>query len=98
MASAIVYSLIHSCQCWTAGVLELVGGVLMILGLFTRSVAFVMSGFMAFAYFIAHSLRGLWTIANKWELAVLYYFVFLYFSAAGGRPWSVDHVRSNGRP
>ena len=79
------------------GVLELTGGVLMMLGLFTRPVAFVMSGFMAFAYFIAHAPQGFWTIANKGELAVLYCFVFLYFSAAGGGPWSVDHMRSGGR-
>ena len=73
-----------------AGLLELVGGALLLLGLFTRPVAFVLSGLMAFAYFIAHAPQGFWTIANRGELAVLYCFVFLYFAAAGGGPWSVD--------
>jgi putative oxidoreductase len=73
-----------------AGLLELAGGALLLLGLFTRPVAFVLSGLMAFAYFIAHAPQGFWTIANRGELAVLYCFVFLYFAAAGGGPWSVD--------
>ena len=72
------------------GSLELVGGTLLLLGLFTRPVAFVMSGFMAFAYFIAHAPQGFWPLLNRGELAVLYCFVFLYFSAAGGGPWSLD--------
>ena len=76
-----------------AGILELVGGVLMIVGLFTRSTAFVLSGLMAFAYFIAHAPRGFWPILNAGELAVLYCFVFLYFAAAGPGPWSVDAAR-----
>ncbi|TAJ25106.1 MAG: DoxX family protein [Reyranella sp.] len=76
-----------------AGILELVGGVLMILGLFTRSTAFVLSGLMAFAYFIAHAPRGFWPILNAGELAVLYCFVFLYFAAAGPGPWSIDAAR-----
>ena len=75
---------------YIAGVLELVGGGLMIAGLFTRPVAFVLSGFMAVAYFMAHAPQGFWPIINKGELAVLYCFVFLYFSAAGGGPWSID--------
>jgi putative oxidoreductase len=76
-----------------AGILELVGGVLMILGLFTRSTAFVLSGLMAFAYFIAHAPRGFWPILNAGELAALYCFVFLYLAAAGPGPWSIDAAR-----
>lgn len=76
-----------------AGILELVGGVLFILGLFTRSTAFVLSGLMAFAYFIAHAPRGFWPILNAGELAILYCFVFLYFAAAGAGPWSLDAMR-----
>ena len=73
-----------------AGLLELVGGFLLLLGIFTRPVAFVLSGLMAFAYFIAHAPQAFWTIVNRGELAVLYCFVFLYLSAAGGGPWSLD--------
>lgn len=75
-----------------AGVLEFVGGALMLVGLFTRPVAFVLSGLMAFAYFIAHAPQGFWPIANRGELAVLYCFVFLYFAAAGGGPLSLDSL------
>ncbi|NDP43330.1 MAG: DoxX family protein [Aromatoleum sp.] len=74
-----------------SGTLELVGGALILLGLFTRPVAFLLSGLMAFAYFIAHAPQDFWPIVNRGELAVLYCFVFLYFAAAGGGPWSVDH-------
>jgi putative oxidoreductase len=73
-----------------AGVLELVGGALVLVGLFTRPVAFVLSGLMAFAYFIAHAPQGFWPIVNRGELAALYSFVFLYFAAAGGGAWSLD--------
>ena len=73
-----------------AGLLELFGGLLLLLGLYTRPVAFVLSGLMAFAYFIAHAPRGFWPILNGGELAALYCFVFLYLAAAGGGPWSVD--------
>lgn len=73
-----------------AGVLETVGGALLLVGLFTRPVAFVMSGLMAFAYFIAHAPQGFWPIVNRGELAALYAFVFLYLAAAGGGPWSLD--------
>ena len=79
----------------TAGVLELVGGALLVIGLFTRPVAFVLSGLMAFAYFIAHAPRGFYPIVNAGELAALYCFVFLYFAAAGGGAWSVDALRKN---
>jgi len=78
-----------------AGILEVVGGALMLIGLFTRPVAFVMCGFMAVAYFMAHGSQGnvLVPMLNKGELAVLYCFVFLYFSAAGAGAWSVDAMR-----
>ena len=74
-----------------AGLLELVGGFLLLVGLFTRPVAFVLSGLMAFAYFIAHAPNDFWPIVNRGELAALYSFVFLYLAAAGGGPWSLDH-------
>jgi putative oxidoreductase len=76
-----------------AGILELVGGVLIILGLFTRSVAFVLSGLMAAAYFMAHAPRGFYPILNAGELAILFCFVFLYLAAAGPGPWSIDAAR-----
>ena len=75
-----------------AGLFELVGGALIILGLFTRPVAFVLSGVMAFAYFIAHAPQGFWPILNKGELAALYCFVFLYLAAAGAGPLSLDRA------
>jgi putative oxidoreductase len=78
---------------WYTGLLELVGGALLVIGLFTRPVAFVLSGLMAFAYFIAHAPRSFYPIANGGELAVLYCFVFLYFVFAGGGAWSVDAAR-----
>jgi putative oxidoreductase len=73
-----------------AGMLEFVGGMLVLVGLFTRPVAFVLSGLMAVAYFIAHAPRGFWPIENRGELAALYSFVFLYLAAAGAGPWSLD--------
>ena len=78
-----------------AGILEVVGGALILIGLFTRPVAFVMCGFMAVAYFMAHGSQGnvLVPMLNKGELAVLYCFVFLYFSVAGAGAWSVDAMR-----
>jgi putative oxidoreductase len=75
-----------------AGALELVGGALLLVGLFTRPVAFILSGEMAFAYFIAHAPQGFWPILNRGELAVLYCFVFLFLSAAGGGPLSLDRA------
>jgi putative oxidoreductase len=80
-----------------AGILELFGGLLILLGLFTRPVAFLLSGFMAVAYFMAHAPRGFWTLLNAGELAVMYCFVFLYLSVAGGGEWSVDRVLSSRR-
>lgn len=76
-----------------AGVLELFGGLMVLLGLFTRPVAFILSGQMAFAYFMAHAPHGFFPILNRGELAVLYCFVFLYLAVAGGGVWSVDQIR-----
>ncbi len=78
---------------WCAGVLELVGGALVAAGLFTRQAAFVLSGEMAFAYFLAHNPRGFFPLLNGGEAAVLYCFFFLYLSAAGGGAWSLDRLR-----
>ena len=77
-----------------AGVLELVGGFLLVIGLFTRPVAFVLSGTMAVAYFYAHLPQGFFPLLNGGELAALYCFVFLFIAAAGGGAWSVDQVRA----
>jgi len=73
-----------------AGVIEIVGGLLILLGLFTRVTAFICSGEMAFAYFLAHAPRGALPIVNSGELPVLFCFIFLYLAAAGGGAWSVD--------
>ena len=75
---------------WTAGLIELVGGTLLALGLWTRPVAFILSGEMAFAYFMAHAPRSFFPVLNGGDAAILYCFVFLYMSAAGGGPWSLD--------
>jgi putative oxidoreductase len=72
------------------GVLEFGGGLLLLLGLFTRPVAFILSGMMAVAYFMVHAKGGFWPLVNMGELAVVYCWVFLYLSAAGGGPWSLD--------
>lgn len=73
-----------------AGVLELGGGVLIVLGLFTRPVAFILSGMMAVAYFMAHATKGFLPILNQGELAVMFCFVFLYFSVAGSGSYGID--------
>lgn len=73
-----------------AGLLEVFGGLLLLVGFFTRSVAFLLSGLMAAAYFIGHAGQGIWPLLNGGELAALYSFVFLYFVTAGGGAWSVD--------
>ncbi|WP_207537228.1 DoxX family protein [Sabulicella rubraurantiaca] len=80
-------------QYWFAGILEFGGGALLALGLFTRPVAFVLAGLMAFAYFLGHAPRGFLPILNGGNLAILYCFVFLYLSAAGGGPLSLDAAR-----
>jgi putative oxidoreductase len=72
------------------GLLEFVGGILIVLGLFTRLAAFVLSGMMAVAYFMAHAPQGFHPINNAGELAIMFCFVFLYLAAAGGGPWSLD--------
>jgi putative oxidoreductase len=72
------------------GLIELIGGILFTIGLFTRPVAFVLSGFTAAAYFMAHASKGFYPVLNGGELAALYCFVFLYFVFAGAGPWSVD--------
>lgn len=74
----------------TAGVLELVGGFLLIIGLFSRPVAFVLSGQMAFAYFLGHAGGGFFPVLNGGEAAMLFCFIFLYIAAAGPGPISVD--------
>ena len=75
-------------------ILEFVGGSLLLLGLFTRPVAFVLSGMMAVAYFQFHAPHGFWPSTNGGSPAVLFCFVWLYFSAAGAGPWSLDAKRS----
>jgi putative oxidoreductase len=75
-----------------AATIETFGSVLLLVGLFTRWAAFIMSGEMAFAYFIAHAPKSFFPAANGGSGAVLYCFVFLYFVFAGGGPWSVDHT------
>lgn len=76
-----------------AGVLEFAGGVLLFLGVFTRPVAFILSGEMVVAYFIAHAQKSFFPILNGGELAVLYCFVLLYLAAAGGGAWSFARDR-----
>ncbi|MGG5888791.1 DoxX family protein [Falsiroseomonas sp. HC035] len=78
---------------WFAGVIELVTGFLMLIGLFTRPAAFLASGTMAFAYWIAHAPRDVFPVLNGGDAAILYCFVFLYLAAAGPGPWSVDATR-----
>jgi putative oxidoreductase len=75
---------------WFAGVIETVGGVLVLIGLLTRVAAFIGSGEMAAAYFMVHQPRGTWPIQNGGELAALYCFAFLYIAARGAGMWSVD--------
>jgi putative oxidoreductase len=77
------------------GLIELIGGILFTIGLFTRPVAFILSGFTAVAYFMAHASKGFYPIVNGGELAAVYCFVFLYFVFAGAGPWSVDAIREN---
>ena len=83
-------------QVGIGGVIEVVGGASMLLGLFTRPVAFVLAGEMAVAYFQFHHPQGFWPVMNGGIPAALYCFVWLYFSAAGAGPWSVDAMR--GKP
>ena len=75
---------------WVGGIIELVGGVLVMIGLQTRLAAFLCSGLMAAAYWMAHGLNALLPIQNQGELAVIYCFAFLFISARGGGMWSID--------
>ena len=75
---------------WFAAVLETVGGPLILLGVRTRPVAFILAGEMAFAYFIGHAPQGFWPVLNQGHPAILFCFVWLYLSAAGAGPWSLD--------
>lgn len=77
-------------QPWFAGVIEVIGGIMIAVGLFTSLAAFIASGEMAFAYFIAHAPKNWSPLANGGELAVLYCFLFLYVAARGGGRWSVE--------
>jgi putative oxidoreductase len=76
-----------------AGFFELIGGALLLVGLWTRPVAFILAGLCAVAYFYAHAPRGFFPILNAGELAALYSFILLYIAAAGGGPWSIDASR-----
>lgn len=78
---------------YVAGPIELIGGVLIMIGLFTHWAAFITSGQMAFAYWIGHGMKALLPIENKGELAALYCFVFLFIATQGGGIWSVDAAR-----
>lgn len=76
---------------WIAGVIEIVGGLLLIVGLFVRPAAFIMSGTMAFAYWMAHAPRNLFPTLNGGDAAILYCFIFLYLVFAGGGAWALDN-------
>jgi putative oxidoreductase len=75
-----------------AGFIELIAGILIVLGLFTRPAALIASGMCAVGYFLVHAPNGFFPILNKGELIALYCFVFLYLAAAGAGPWSLDAV------
>jgi putative oxidoreductase len=94
-------------QLWVGGVIEFFGGLLLLFGLFTRPVAFLLSGTMAVAYFQMHAWTayqkmgwagGFWPLQNRGELAALYCFVFLFFAVAGGGPWSLDRLLRRDKP
>ena len=80
-----------------AGLLELVGGILILLGFLTRPVAFVLAGEMALAYFLGHAPRGFFPVNNGGDAAILYCFVFLYLAVAGAGAWSIDGIRRHPR-
>jgi putative oxidoreductase len=75
------------------GLIELIGGILLLIGLFTRVVAFILSGDMAVAYFMAHAPKSFFPMLNGGDAAILYCFVFLYLAVVGGGEWSVDYAR-----
>jgi len=80
-----------------AGLLEMVGGGLLLIGLFTRPVAFILSGEMAVAYFMGHAPHGFWPVLNQGSPAIFFCFLWLYVSAAGPGPWSIDALRHAAR-
>jgi putative oxidoreductase len=82
---------------WFAGAIEFAGGALVTLGLFTRTAAFIMSGQMAFAYFLSHASAGFFPILNRGDGAILFCFIFLYIAFAGPGPWSLDALWSRKR-
>ena len=93
-------------QIWIGGLIEFVGGLLLLVGLFTRPVAFILSGTMAVAYFQMHAFTafqkqglaaGFWPLQNRGELAALYCFVFLFLAVAGGGAWSLDRLLGRDR-
>ena len=94
--SGMSWTFVYNSPMSWSGIIELVGGILLTLGLFTRFSAFILSGEMAFAYFMVHAHNSFFPLVNKGELAVLYCFVFLYLAAAGGGPWSIDRLRHRG--
>lgn len=109
IAAALIY-VPHGCQklfgeeppdfttlLGVAGLLELIGGSMILIGLFTRPVAFILSGQMAVAYWTAHAPRGPWPIGNGGELAVLFCFIYLFLFAHGGGRWSIDGLRNAGK-
>lgn len=79
-------------QVWIGGFLEVFGGALVLVGFYTRPAAFILSGEMAVAYFQFHAQQGFWPTMNGGIPAILYCFIFLYFSAAGAGPWSIDSL------
>ena len=79
---------------WFSGLIELVGGALVAVGLYTRIAAFIMSGEMAIGYFLVHAPRNFFPMLNQGDAAVLYCFIFLYFAVAGGGDWSLDRLIS----
>ena len=81
----------------TAALIEVVGGVFVVLGVFTRFAAFIMAGEIAVGYFLIHFPQSFWPIVNQGEAAILFCFIFLYLASAGPGAWSVDGVRQRGR-
>jgi putative oxidoreductase len=83
---------------WFAAAIEFIGGALLAVGLFARTAAFIMSGEMAFAYFISHAPHDFFPIINRGDAAILYCFIFLYIAFAGGGPWSLDAILARQKP
>lgn len=83
---------------WFAAAIEFIGGALLAVGLFSRTSAFIMSGEMAFAYFISHAPHDFFPIINRGDAAILYCFIFLYIAFAGGGPWRLDAILARQKP